>query len=45
MADHDDGPDALEQLKNMVEKHIGGPIEYRTTGVKRAFTQMDNFMR
>ena len=45
MADHDDGPDALEQLKSMIEKNIGGPIEYQTTGVKREFTRMESYMR
>jgi len=39
---HDDGPDAVEQLKSMIETRVG-PIEYRTTGVKRAFTEMENY--
>ena len=40
---HDDGPDALEMLKTMIEKSVG-PIEYKSTGQKRAFTQIDGYM-
>jgi len=40
---HDDGPDAVEQLKSMIETRVG-PIEYRTTGVKRGSTRMDSYV-
>jgi predicted phage terminase large subunit-like protein len=41
MADHDDGPDALEQLKTMVEKNVG-PIEYKSAG-KRIGKEMGDY--
>lgn len=39
---YDDGPDALSMLKDLLEKG-GGPIEFQTTGDKRAFTKMRNY--
>jgi len=39
---HDDGPDALEMLKTMIESKVG-PIEFRTTGQRRISTEMGNY--
>lgn len=41
MADHDDGPDALEQLKTMIESRVG-PIEYKSFG-KRVGSEMGDY--
>lgn len=41
---HDDGPDALEMLKSMIEKRMGGPIEYRSSGVKRESMSIGNYL-
>lgn len=38
---HDDGPDAVEQLKSMIEKNVG-PIEFRSTG-KRVGSGMGDY--
>lgn len=36
MGDHDDGPDALEQLKSLIEEATAtGIIEFQSTGVRR----------
>ncbi len=41
-ADHDDGPDALEQLKSMIERSVG-PIEYESSGERRASSSIENY--
>jgi len=38
----DDGPDAVEQLKSMIEKNVG-PIEFKSTG-KRVGSEMGSYM-
>ena len=40
---NDDGPDALEGAVSLLQG--AGSIEYAATGVKRAFTRLDNFLR
>jgi predicted phage terminase large subunit-like protein len=42
MADHDDGPDALEQLKEIIESNAG-MIEFRSFG-KRAAVGVDHYI-
>ena len=37
MGDHDDGPDALEQLKGMIEEGIAGSVEYTTVATRGVF--------
>ncbi|HRZ28685.1 MAG TPA: phage terminase large subunit, partial [Spirochaetota bacterium] len=37
MGDHDDGPDALEQLKSMIEGGIAGSVEYTTVATRGVF--------
>jgi predicted phage terminase large subunit-like protein len=37
--DHDDGPDALEMLKSLVEGAAGAPMEHRSLGRRREFTR------
>ena len=39
---HDDGPDAVEQLKSMIETRVG-PIEFKSTG-KRVGSEMGSYM-
>ena len=39
---HDDGPDALEQLKTMIESRVG-PIEYQSSG-KRVGHEMGGYL-
>jgi len=38
---HDDGPDAVEMLKSMIEKNVG-PIEFKSTG-KRVGSEMGDY--
>jgi predicted phage terminase large subunit-like protein len=38
---HDDGPDAVEMLKSMIEKNVG-PIEFKSTG-KRVGSEMEGY--
>jgi predicted phage terminase large subunit-like protein len=43
MADHDDGPDALEMLWQMALGRIGGRVEVRRTERARAMTRLDDY--
>ncbi len=40
---NDDGPDALEEAVNMLQG-AGTPIEHESTGNRRTFTRMNNFL-
>ena len=44
MADHDDGPDALEQLKGLIESGVV-TIEYQSTGRKRESARMGGYFQ
>lgn len=41
---NDDGPDALEGAVSLLQSSAGGPMEHESTGRRRTYTRMGNFM-